>query len=116
MYAVALPYFGLRVVTAPNGREAVERARALRPAAIVMDLSMPVLEGDQAVVLLKADLRTRSIPVIALTADGFSGRARALAAGFDGFCTKPCTPHELARLVACLCASPAPTVQGTETA
>jgi two-component system cell cycle response regulator DivK len=102
MYAAALPYFGLRVETACDGREAITKTRALRPDAVVMDLSMPVLEGDQAALVLKADLRTRAIPIVALTADGFMGRAKALAEGFDGFCTKPCPPMELARLLLCV--------------
>jgi len=99
LYATALPLLGLRVLTAADGREGVARARSVMPDAIVMDLSMPLLEGDQAATILKADLRTRSIPIVALTSHGFIGRAKAKAAGFDGFCTKPCAPQDLARLL-----------------
>jgi CheY-like chemotaxis protein len=102
MYAAALRYYGLRVETTGDGREAIDKARLLCPDAIVLDLAMPVLEGDQAAMVLKADLRTRHIPVIALTADTFLGRAKAREAGFDAFCTKPCLPIELAEIVAAL--------------
>lgn len=89
---------GFAVVTAADGAEALERAVADRPAVILMDLSLPVLDGWEATRRLKADAATRDIPVIALTAHAMdSDRERALAAGCDDFDTKPV---ELARLLA----------------
>jgi len=99
MYAAALRYCGLDVETAADGRQGIDKARRFLPDAIVMDLAMPVLEGDQAAMILKADMRTRHIPIIALTADTFLGRSRAREAGFDAFCTKPCLPSDLARIL-----------------
>ena len=88
---------GCRVVAeAANGFEALEQATRLLPDLIVMDLSLPGLDGWEATRRLKADERTRHIPVLALTShalEGFSEGARA--AGCDGFVTKPCLPEEL---------------------
>lgn len=96
MYAMYLDYTGFRVAEATNGYEALEQASALAPDLIVMDLSLPGLDGWEATRRLKSDARTRSIPVIALTShalEGFSEGAKA--AGCDAFVTKPCLPEEL---------------------
>jgi CheY-like chemotaxis protein len=96
MYAMYLDHCGLRVAEASNGHEALEQAFSLLPDLIVMDLSLPGLDGWEATRRLKADARTRHIPVLALTShalEGFSDGARA--AGCDGFVTKPCLPDRL---------------------
>jgi len=96
MYAMYLEHVGFRVAEAANGFEALEQATRLLPDLIVMDLSLPGLDGWEATRRLKADERTRHIPVLALTShalEGFSEGARA--AGCDGFVTKPCLPEEL---------------------
>jgi CheY-like chemotaxis protein len=96
MYAMYLDHSGIRVAEAGNGHEALEQAFALLPDLIVMDLSLPGLDGWEATRRLKADPRTRHIPVLALTShalEGFSEGARA--AGCDGFVTKPCLPDRL---------------------
>jgi CheY-like chemotaxis protein len=96
MYAMYLSYTGFRVAEASNGHEALEQAFSLHPDLIVMDLSLPGLDGWEATRRLKADQRTRDIPVIALTShalEGFSEGARA--AGCDAFVTKPCLPEQL---------------------
>jgi CheY-like chemotaxis protein len=81
---------GHEVVIAVDGREGVEKARAEAPALVLMDMSLPVLDGWEATRELRADPATRSIPVIALTAHAMAGdRAMALAAGCDDFDTKP---------------------------
>ena len=81
---------GYEVVSASDGREALERAGAERPDAILMDLSLPVMDGWEAIGHLKAAAATRAIPVIALTAHAMSGdEAKAMAAGADGYETKP---------------------------
>ena len=81
---------GYEVVVAKNGQEAIDVARDESPAVILMDLSLPVLDGWEATRRLKSDPQTHSIPVIALTAHAIaSDREKALASGCDDFDTKP---------------------------
>jgi CheY-like chemotaxis protein len=81
---------GYTVAIAPDGREGVATARADKPDLILMDMSLPGLDGWEATQLLKGDPETRHIPVIALTAHAMSGdREKALAAGCDDYDTKP---------------------------
>jgi len=96
MYAEYLAYCGFRVIEAKNGKEAIEQAFAQSPNVIIMDLSLPVMDGWEATRRLKADGRTRSIPVIALTGHALSGHSKgALDAGCDAFVAKPCLPDQL---------------------
>jgi CheY-like chemotaxis protein len=96
MYVQHLTYSGLRVAEAGQGEEALRKVHELRPDVIVMDLSLPVLDGWEATRRLKADPGTRAIPVIALTGHALSGHSRrARDAGCDAFLTKPCLPDEL---------------------
>jgi two-component system cell cycle response regulator DivK len=88
---------GFNVMIARDGAQGVAMASAEQPDLIVMDLSLPVLDGWEATRQIKAAAETRHIPVIALTANAMSGdREKALAAGCDDFDTKPL---ELARLL-----------------
>jgi two-component system, cell cycle response regulator DivK len=88
---------GYEVVVAVDGQEGVAKARTEAPALVLMDMSLPVLDGWEATRALRADPATRSIPVIALTAHAMAGdREKALAAGCDDFDTKPI---ELERLI-----------------
>jgi CheY-like chemotaxis protein len=81
---------GHEVELAVDGREGIERARALEPDLILMDMSLPVVSGWEATRALKADPVTSAIPVIALTAHAMSGdRQKALDAGCDDYDTKP---------------------------
>jgi len=81
---------GLRVVTAANGREAIELARRERPDLILMDIQMPVMDGYEATVQLKADPELRAIPVVALTAYAMPHeREQAMAAGCAGHFEQP---------------------------
>jgi CheY-like chemotaxis protein len=85
------------VAEAATGYEALTQAFAQIPDLIVMDLSLPGLDGWEATRRLKSDPRTSQIPVLALTGhalDGYSQGARD--AGCDAFVTKPCLPEELA--------------------
>ena len=96
MYAMYLTHSGLKVAEAGDGDDALAQAFSLLPDLIVMDLSLPGLDGWEATRRLKADARTAHIPVLALTShalEGFSEGARA--AGCDGFVTKPCLPEQL---------------------
>lgn len=93
MYAESLLVSGFRVAEATNGIEAIERARALSPDVILMDLSLPGLDGWEATRRLKADPRTRHIPVVALTGHAMaSALAAARQAGCDRFVIKPALP------------------------
>ncbi len=88
---------GYEVIVAVDGEEGVARAKADAPDLVVMDLSLPGIDGWEATRQLKAADETRSIPVIALTAHAMAGdREKALAAGCDDFDTKPV---DLPRLV-----------------
>jgi two-component system, cell cycle response regulator DivK len=81
---------GHAVLVARDGKAGVEAARAERPDLILLDLGLPVIDGWEAARLLKADERTRAIPVIALSAHAMAGdRAHALEAGCDDYDTKP---------------------------
>ena len=81
---------GYDVTVASNGEEVLALAKTAAPDFILMDLTLPVIDGWEATRRLKADPRTAAIPVIALTAHAMEGdRERALAAGCDEFDTKP---------------------------
>jgi CheY-like chemotaxis protein len=81
---------GYEVVMAIDGGEAVTAASAESPDLILMDMSLPTLDGWEATRRIKADARTKTIPIIALTAHALSAdRDKALAAGCDDYDTKP---------------------------
>ncbi|MCC0177360.1 response regulator [Waterburya agarophytonicola K14] len=88
---------GYEVNIAVNGLEGVEMANSIMPDLILMDMSLPVMDGWEATKNIKADSVTQSIPVIALTAHAMSGdREKAIQAGCDDYDTKPI---ELSRLL-----------------
>src|SRR5438477_9891082 len=88
---------GYEVVIAVDGAQALAMAQSESPALILMDISLPVLDGWEATRRLKMAPECKSIPVIALTAHGMSGdRERCIEAGCDDFDTRPV---EIARLV-----------------
>jgi CheY-like chemotaxis protein len=96
MYMEYLEFVGFRVSGAEEGSAAIELARSLRPSIIVMDLSLPGMDGWRSTRILKADPDTCDIPIIALTAHVDSAsQARAVLAGCDLFVTKPSLPGEL---------------------
>jgi CheY-like chemotaxis protein len=96
MYAEYLQYSGFRVAEAKNGNEAVAQARSLRPDLILMDLSLPGMDGWEATRVLKADEDTKDIPIVALTGHALAGASEgARKAGCDSFVTKPCLPDDL---------------------
>jgi len=85
---------------AEDGKEGLAKAEQLRPDLILMDLSLPVLDGWQASAALKSDSRTRHIPIIAITAHAMVGdEEKALAAGCDGYLSKPVDFIELEKLI-----------------
>ena len=88
---------GYVVVMALDGQQGVDMAASVAPDLILMDMSLPVVDGWEATRRIKADERTRKIPVIALTAHAMQGdEEKAKAAGCDDYDTKPV---ELARLL-----------------
>jgi CheY-like chemotaxis protein len=96
MYAEYLQYSGFRVAEAKNGNEAVAQARSLKPDLILMDLSLPGMDGWEATRVLKADEATKHIPIVALTGHALAGASEgARKAGCDSFVTKPCLPDDL---------------------
>ena len=96
MYSSFLSFSGLRVEEAADGQEALTKTFRLLPDVIVMDLSLPGVDGWQATRRLKTDSRTKHIPIIAVTGHALEGASEgARAAGCDAFLTKPCLPEDL---------------------
>ncbi len=96
MLARRLARHGWHAIIATDGRQGVDLAGSERPDLVLMDMSLPVLDGWEATRQLKKNPATRMIPVIALTAHAMAGdRENALAAGCDEFATKPVEFAEL---------------------
>jgi PAS domain S-box-containing protein len=96
-----LPALGYRCIAVQNGAEAVDRARALRPDVILMDVQMPVLDGLAATRQIRAIAELRATPIIALTALAMAGDAeRGLAAGINVYLTKPVTLRQIRAVIA----------------
>lgn len=96
LYAQELTLGGFDVIEAGNGADAISHTAAQSPDVILMDLSLPVMDGWEATRRLKTDERTAHIPVVALTAhDGAGELQRATSAGCDWFVPKPCPPDAL---------------------
>jgi CheY-like chemotaxis protein len=99
---------GFEVAVAVDGRQGVAMAASEKPDLILMDLSLPVIDGWEATRRVKADPATKAIPVIALTAHAMADdKEKALAAGCDDFDTKPVElPRLLAKIQALISAQP----------
>jgi len=98
MYSEYLDFSGFDVIEAANGVEALQRAADDAPDIILMDLSLPVMDGWEATLRLKSDARTARIPVVALTGHASAGLSEnAREAGCDAFVTKPCLPEDLVK-------------------
>jgi CheY-like chemotaxis protein len=96
LYVQELTLSGFDVIEAGNGEDAVSHTASRFPDVVLMDLSLPVVDGWEATRRLKNDERTAHIPVVALTAhDGSGELQRATRAGCDWFVPKPCPPHAL---------------------
>ncbi|MGH7459033.1 MAG: response regulator [Longimicrobiaceae bacterium] len=96
VYRTILEHFGYRVIEAANGREGVRRGREDSPDLILMDISIPLIDGWEATRLLKEEEATSRIPIIALTAHALAAdQAKARAAGCDGYLAKPCEPRQV---------------------
>jgi two-component system cell cycle response regulator DivK len=100
MLAEYLRFRGYHVVEARTGAEAVTLARELKPRVVLMDLTMPELDGWNATRILKTDPATQDIVVIAVTAHALApDEARARSAGCDGYIPKPYDLKQLAGVV-----------------
>lgn len=87
---------GYRVVSASNGREAIELAREERPSLMLLDVKLPVLDGLEVCRCLKEDKPTRRIPIVMLTAlDTLADVEKAVACGADDYLTKPLDVEKL---------------------
>ena len=96
MYAAYLRHAGFVVEEAVTGTEALDKAFATAPDLIVMDLSLPGLDGWEATRRLKADARTKHIPIVVVSGHALEGSVKsAQAAGCDAFLRKPCLPNAL---------------------
>jgi len=94
---------GFTIVVATDGAQGVVMATTEKPDLILMDLTLPDIDGEEATRRLKADPATRHIPVIALTANAMNGdREKAIAAGCDDFETKPVEMPRLLEKIAAL--------------
>ena len=96
LYAQQFVMSGFDVIEASNGADAIAHTTSHAPDVVLMDLSLPVVDGWEATRRLKNDARTAHIPVVALTAhDGSGELQRATRAGCDWFVPKPCPPDAL---------------------
>jgi two-component system cell cycle response regulator DivK len=96
MYAAYLQFSGYEVAEATDGAQAIEKTLELMPDIILMDLALPKMDGWEATRRLKSDVRTKHIPIVALTGHALAGHAEgARQAGCDSFVTKPCLPDAL---------------------
>jgi CheY-like chemotaxis protein len=94
IYRTLLEHFGYTVLEAVDGEEGARLAEAHQPALVLMDLSMPRLDGYGALERIRASTLTAAVPVLALTAHAMEAdRERATAAGFDGYLAKPIEPR-----------------------
>lgn len=85
-----LLFGGAKVYTALHGEDGLEQLATMRPSFILLDLSMPVMDGWEMLKLVRSNALTASIPVIALTAHAMAGdRERVMEAGFNGYIAKP---------------------------
>lgn len=95
---------GHRTLEATTGGQAIELATAHSPDLVLMDIQLPDIGGVEALGRLRADERTASVPVVALTAQAMEGdRERFLAAGFDGYLSKPVNVADLIATVKRYC-------------
>ena len=87
---------GYELTEAENGEEAIAAVAQRRPDLILMDIQMPVLDGYEATRRIKADPALKDVPIIVVTSYAWSGdENKALAAGCDGYVSKPSSPREL---------------------
>lgn len=95
-----LQFNGYIILEAETAEAGIELARQRQPALILMDVQLPGMDGQAAMQILKADVHTQHIPIIALTAFAMKGdRERLLATGFNGYIAKPIDIKELPKVI-----------------
>jgi CheY-like chemotaxis protein len=100
VYRTILEHVGYKVIEARDGEEGVSRARNHLPDLILMDISIPKMDGWEATQRLKADDATKQIPIIALTAHALEeDRQKDVQAGCDGYLAKPVEPRRVVQEV-----------------
>jgi CheY-like chemotaxis protein len=100
IYRTILEHYGYRVIEAEDGEVGIRRVREERPDVVLMDISIPLIDGLEATRILKANPATAAIPIIALTAHAMvEDRARAAEAGCDAYIAKPAEPKHVAAVV-----------------
>lgn len=103
LYASTIAEAGYAVLEATNGQEAIDKIGSSRPAVIIMDLSMPVMDGWEAIRRIKTDPRTADIVIVALTSHATNyGLQKARDAGAEAVLTKPCVPQDLLGVISAL--------------
>jgi CheY-like chemotaxis protein len=96
VYRTILEHFGYAVIEARNGEDGIRMAREDHPDLILMDISIPIIDGWEATKILKGEPATAAIPIIALTAHALAtDRAKAAEVGCDGYLAKPCEPRRV---------------------
>ncbi|HEX5076923.1 MAG TPA: response regulator [Gemmatimonadaceae bacterium] len=96
IYRRALEHFGYTVIEALDGEEAIRLATERVPDLVLMDISIPRIDGWEATKAIRADPRTKAVPVVALTAHAMpADRARASEIGFASYLTKPIQPRKV---------------------
>ena len=102
-----LTFKGYEVIESETGEEGVRLARERRPSLVLMDIRLPGIDGVEALRRLRAEETTRGIPVMAMTASVMSeDRQKIMAAGFDGYQSKPINVTDFVAAVAQLLAGP----------
>ncbi len=101
LYAEHLMSCGYEVIQAADGKQALALVFEARPAIIVMDLAMPIMDGRTATRLLKCDPRSRAVPIIVVTGNAAPDQLRGVQdAGCDAILLKPCAPDALSVAIA----------------
>lgn len=101
LFRDVLQVVGYTTIEATNGKQGIDLAKARQPGLILLDMQMPVMDGFEALRILKGDAATRNIPVIVLTSYAMKGdKERIFKAGCDGYIAKPVDIDELLKKVA----------------
>jgi len=96
VYTTMLEHFGYRVTQAGDGEAAIREVHQERPDIVIMDISIPGIDGWTVTARLRADPATQDIPIVAVTAHTLpEHRQRARDLGCEGYLTKPCEPRKL---------------------
>ncbi len=95
-----LKFYGYSIVEATDGKEGIDAAKAHTPDVILMDIQMPVMNGYEAIKILKNDPNTRQIKIVAITSFAMVGdKEKILQAGADDYITKPINTRELPKII-----------------